>query len=145
MKTFISFFGLIVIILIISFNDSTIIENNKNKGFFFIWGTDNTQILIERINEKCLNCGNQNSINMAVFQEYFHLMWIPIIPLNKIGTSFCVKCRQGLQMEKFPDNYKKQFGILKSKSNTPFWTFIGSILIAILFVWHYYPKTKSNI
>jgi len=100
-----------------------------------IYGSKTTQVASENINDKCSNCGTQNSIQMIVFQKYAHVFWIPIFPIGKTAATQCSHCKQVFQKKEFTGNLNNDFENLKSKSKTPIWTFSGLALIAALIIW----------
>ena len=100
-----------------------------------IYGNKATQVAAENINDKCSNCGTQNSIQMKVFQKYAHVFWIPIFPIGKTASSQCSHCKQVLQKKEFTGNMNNDYKAVKSKSKTPIWTFSGLALLIALIIW----------
>lgn len=98
-----------------------------------IYGKRKTEIGAENMfAEKCPNCGTQNSVNMHIFQTYAHIFWIPMFPMLKTGVSQCNSCKQVLYKSEMPPQIKDAYNNLKSKSKTPWWTFIGVALLVLV-------------
>ena len=95
-----------------------------------IYGKRATLITNEIIMEKCSHCGAQNSLQLSVFQKYAHVYWIPCFPKGKTGVVQCMKCYNVTQQEEFTKNLSENYELLKSKSKTPLWTFVGIVLLA---------------
>jgi phage FluMu protein Com len=100
-----------------------------------IYGSKATQVATENINDKCPNCGTQNSIQMTVFQKYAHVFWIPFFPIGKTAATQCSHCKQVLQKKEFTGNLNNDYETLKSNSKTPIWTFSGLALLTALIIW----------
>lgn len=99
-----------------------------------IYGSKAKELAKDIIIDKCPNCGNQNTIDMHVFQKYAHVFWIPLFPIGKTGVSQCDHCKQVLKLNQMPPALKTAYANLKAQTKTPVWMFIGSALIAVLIV-----------
>jgi hypothetical protein len=97
-----------------------------------VYGTKSTQLAKEPVIEKCPNCGTANSVDMYVFQKYFHVFWIPVFPTGKLAVSECSHCKQVLKQKEMPFQIKASIDGVKSQTKTPVWTFSGLALLAIL-------------
>jgi hypothetical protein len=97
-----------------------------------IYGTKSTQLAKETINEKCPNCGTSNSVDMYLFQKYFHVFWIPLFPTGKTAITECTHCKQVLKQKEMPAQLKASIDPVKSQAKTPIWTFSGLALLAVL-------------
>lgn len=99
-----------------------------------IYGSKAKELAKEIITDKCPNCGNQNTIDMHVFQKYAHVFWIPLFPIGKTGVSQCDHCKQVLKLNQMPPHLKTAYTNLKAQAKTPIWMFIGSALIVALII-----------
>jgi hypothetical protein len=99
-----------------------------------IYGSKAKELVKEIITDKCPNCGNQNTIDMHVFQKYAHVFWIPLFPIGKTGVSQCDHCKQVLKLNQMPPHLKTAYTNLKAQAKTPIWMFIGSALIVALII-----------
>ena len=100
-----------------------------------IYGSKATNVATENINGNCPNCGTPNSIQMAVFQMYAHVFWIPCFPMGKTGLTQCAHCKQVLQNKEFTGSIYNSYVTLKTNSKVPIWTFTGLALLSVLIIW----------
>jgi hypothetical protein len=86
---------------------------------------------------KCQNCGEENQLQFAVFARYFHLYWIPTIPLGKVAVSSCQHCQHAMEHKEFKKDQQYQYAYerIKAQTSTPKWHFAGLFLIAVLISW----------
>jgi hypothetical protein len=99
-----------------------------------VFGSKATEVATEIVQDKCSNCGTQNSVRMTVFQKYAHVFWIPFFPIGKTGLTQCSHCKQVLEKKEFPVYLRSSYEILKQKGKTPVWTFSGIILLFVFFI-----------
>jgi hypothetical protein len=99
-----------------------------------VFGSKATEVATETIQDKCANCGTQNSVQMTVFQKYAHVFWIPFFPIGKTGLTQCSHCKQVLEKKEFPVYLRSNYEILKQKGKTPVWSFSGIILLFFFFI-----------
>lgn len=97
-----------------------------------VFGTSTRQIATEIINDKCLNCGNQFTIQLNILQRYLHLFWIPFLPVGKIGITRCTHCHEILEQSNFTYTLTETYYNIKLNSKTPIWTFSGLVLVLII-------------
>ncbi len=100
-----------------------------------IYGSKSTLITTAIVPESCSSCGTHNSVEMAVFQKYGHVFWIPFIPTGKTGVTQCSHCKKVLEKKEFSSSLNLFYQNLKSTSKTPLWTFTGLALLVGLIVW----------
>jgi len=75
---------------------------------------------------KCDNCGSDGQ-RFSVYQDYFHLFFIPMFPLGKKTIqSVCLKCN-----DRFNEEKKAHY---LSVTRTPIYLYIGLILFACLII-----------
>ena len=98
-----------------------------------IFGTRSTTIGTEPSKTKCRNCETENSTWIVMFQDYFHIFWIPTFPLWKSAVSSCTHCKQALTHKEFNANEKSAYEKIKLNAKTPIWMY--SLLIgAVTFI-----------
>jgi hypothetical protein len=97
-----------------------------------IYGTRNKQVLKEDIMDSCEHCGNTNSMELHIFRRYFHVFWIPFFPVKKFGISQCNHCKQVLQDKEMPQKLKDTYNGYKANAKTPWWMYIGLVVILLL-------------
>lgn len=97
-----------------------------------IFGTQTTKIAGEDVAITCAHCGTFNKIQLYIYQRYIHIFWIPIFPDNKIGLSQCSHCKQLLKYNEMPASYKTEIDTLNKNSKTPWWTFLGPLIVVAI-------------
>lgn len=84
--------------------------------------------------EVCDECKKRGGV-VSIFQIYFHMFKIPIIPLARRVASQCYSCRNVKVERDFSEQQKAVGALLKKEVKTPYWTMIGgSVLLVGLIV-----------
>lgn len=78
---------------------------------------------------RCPSCG-QGPMAHNVFQQYFHIWYIPVFPIGRKVVSKCLSCGKEFQEHQLPPANVSQAKMNVMK-RTPVWTFAGLFLIAI--------------
>jgi hypothetical protein len=91
---------------------------------------DKLLITQEISDELCESCGKRGGV-LSVFQIYYHIFKIPVIPLSKKAASQCYSCRKVKVKRNFSDEQNKVAELLKKESKTPLWTMTGAGFILI--------------
>ncbi len=99
-----------------------------------VYGWKATSIGSDHPMDKCEHCGQQNCMEMHVFQKYFHVFWIPFFPIGKTGVSQCNHCKQVLKPNQMMGNTKLNYENLKQASKSPIWVWAGAAVIAALVI-----------
>lgn len=97
-----------------------------------IYGSRATRVAKESISVPCPHCQSSNTLDLYVFQRYAHIFWIPFFPITKTGATQCVHCRQVLKGKEMPSPLRETFNELRSRTDTPVWTYIGTVLIGLI-------------
>lgn len=82
----------------------------------------------------CPSCNTKNSTLVFVFGTYKHLLQIPFLAGKKFGKSVCSNCNQTYDFTKMPDSIKLAYYELKEITKTPFWFYIGAVIIKLLVI-----------
>jgi len=93
---------------------------------------ENKIALLPVENHRCNNCNSEKSLFIQVNKMYVHLFWIPFIPLAKKTYSVCTHCKQSLKSNEMPPDLQKKSYQIKKNTKTPWWYFIGCILIGCI-------------
>ena len=88
---------------------------------------------LELPNEVCEHCSKKGGI-VSIFQIYYHVGLIPIMPLSRRAASQCYSCRKVKLEKNFSVTQKEGALSLKKEAKTPFWTLTGASLILIYIV-----------
>lgn len=111
---------------------------NESKQRMILVGTASKVIASGKINVACTGCGELDSTNVFVIQQYGHAYYIPIVPSSKKATAQCSNCNFVVDKLYFPESYNKAYERLNLNRKTPIWTYSGIgiliIIIAISFI-----------
>ena len=65
----------------------------------------------------CENCGTKNSYTVYVYGRYFHVFWIPILPIGKTYFAQCSGCEKAYSKEHlFPKEIREAFHTAKVRT-----------------------------
>ncbi len=84
--------------------------------------------------EECESCGEKGGV-VSIFQIYYHIARIPLIPLSRKTASQCYSCRK-VKLKKNFSNQQKMVGeLLRRETKTPLWTMMGAgLILTLLFI-----------
>ncbi|TGE28358.1 hypothetical protein [Hymenobacter metallicola] len=84
----------------------------------------------------CAYCGTPESLTATVFSRYFHLFWLPFIPLGKFSLTQCGHCKQVLEQKEMPAAYQAPVAATQNQARLPVTNYLMLILlgIAVLFI-----------
>ncbi|MFT4900174.1 MAG: hypothetical protein ACI9U0_001975 [Flavobacteriales bacterium] len=85
-------------------------------------------------NEICVECGKKGGV-VSVFQIFFHIALIPVIPISRKIASQCYSCRVVKVEKQFSIKQREVSVLLKKEFKTPLWTLIGASIIFILLLY----------
>lgn len=89
---------------------------------------DKVLATLEIPSEVCNECGKRGGV-VSIFQIYYHIVGIPIIPLARRMASQCYSCRKVNVQKNFSAQQNEVAALLKKEAKTPLWTMIGAGLI----------------
>lgn len=97
-----------------------------------IYATKIAKLIVEPIEHKCANCNTIHTMDMHVFQKYASVLGIPFFPTNKTGVALCTHCMKALKRRNMSPELLRTYGRIKGHTTIPAWTWIGSLLLALL-------------
>lgn len=99
-----------------------------------LFGRKDKPIFTENLpKEECVKCNRRGGV-VSVFQIYFHIALLPILPLSRKTASQCLQCRN-IKTEKFFSKTELEVSDrLKKEIKTPYWTMIGAALILLFLI-----------
>jgi transposase-like protein len=102
----------------------------------------NTSVLKSKTANKvhCPNCNTQNSTVVFVVGTYKHLLQIPFLAGGKFGKSVCSNCNHTLSLSEMTDTLKLNYYELKETVKTPYWHYLGIIVIKLLVIIKIFSK-----
>jgi phage FluMu protein Com len=87
---------------------------------------------------QCPNCKQINTVDYAIYGEYYHFWYIPVFPFEKDGYAKCSRCDFRINSLKYNKLTQEDFRQVKKKFKYPFYTYTGAaififpILVAIV-------------
>lgn len=97
------------------------------------YGTNSTHIKSEGLLHTCTHCGTVNNTTAQVYANYLHIFWIPTFPTGKYVATHCSHCQLVLQEKQMPASLKEKALPVKQQSKTPLSSFVGLLVLAVLF------------
>jgi hypothetical protein len=92
----------------------------------------------------CSGCLNKGTTNINVLSQHFHLYWIPLFPIGKLGVSQCRNCNFTSDESNMPNDVRTEYNAVKSSAKPRFWQFSGLGIIALLIVWGTFQSGKTS-
>ena len=77
---------------------------------------------------QCPDCKQLNTVDFALYGEYYHFWYIPVFPFEKDGFATCSNCNFRINSLKFNRLTKEHFKLIQKKFRYPFYTYIGAAL-----------------
>src|SRR5690349_23166982 len=99
-----------------------------------VFGSNSKLLTKEAIDCECPNCKNTNATTLYIFQEYMHVFFVPLIPMEKLPVTECNNCKLQLKINQMPPFLINKFLEIKPRIKTPIWTFLGLGLIIITLI-----------
>lgn len=110
-----------------------------------VYGTGAKRIDTFEIPDPCPNCGAEGEQNMVLFQRYFHIFWIPFIPIGKMAVSHCEQCRRELELNEMPEGQRQTFQEIKATVRTPPVTYAGiGVVLVIIALGTFFQQQKQS-
>jgi len=91
----------------------------------------------------CPGCNTSGSILLSRFSTYFHIFWLPIMPIGRRSSSICQNCYLSFEPKEMSYDIKNEYNSLKNKTFIPIWQYSGIILIACLISFFTYQNRKE--
>ena len=83
---------------------------------------------------KCTNCEVEETIALVVVQKYFYIFWVPFFPFEKMSKMYCTNCGMDKSLKDVSLNLIEDCERITKKARTPWYTYIGTALILMLFI-----------
>jgi len=81
----------------------------------------------------CAHCHSSQTVHLYFYVRYFHIFWIPLIPLYKTGVSQCSHCKQVLDKAQMPPHLSAGYTAARKKAKIPL-KYYSWLIIVFLFV-----------
>lgn len=92
----------------------------------------------------CTHCGTPQSVQFHFHVRYFHIFWIPLIPLYKTGVSQCGHCKQVLTKNELPPFLQASYAEARKKAKTPLKYYSWLMIAALFFVFALFAVITEN-
>ncbi len=102
-----------------------------------IFGTSSSTIAPQKLdNGICPHCGTQNNMWVQGYKKYVHVFWIPFFPIGKKVYTVCGHCKGAFEKREIQNQelLTSFEDFKKDKIKTPWYHFIGLILLAFAIV-----------
>jgi hypothetical protein len=80
-------------------------------------------------------------------QKYFHLYFIPVIPLKKKASVCCENCGHLYEGKEITNTIDTKLNRVKDRYpiRTPLWAFSGIIIITLFFCWAFWQSGRHDL
>jgi hypothetical protein len=92
----------------------------------------------------CSGCLKKGTTNINVLSQHFHIYWIPLFPIGKIGVSQCRDCSYTCEESNMPNDVHTEYMAVKNSAKPRLWQFSGLALIAVLIVWANFQSGSAS-
>ncbi|WP_343306083.1 zinc-ribbon domain-containing protein [Chitinophaga niabensis] len=98
-----------------------------------ILGTKQIPIDTENLLLNCPSCNSHQFSDILVSSQYFHLYYLPVIPIDKDAYSICNKCGYQRSFE-FSRKFVQENSIQAKKFRHPAFTYSGILIIIVMII-----------
>lgn len=114
----------------------------------FFFGTKTKSIRKGTVtNVWCDYCDTEGPMGYDFRQKYFHLYFIPFIPLKRKVEVCCESCHMVFEEKDQSSDIEKKLNRVKDRHpiRTPVWSFSGIILLGILTTWAFWQSGRHDV
>lgn len=76
----------------------------------------------------CEHCGKTGSVIIQYYQQYLHVLWMPMLPASRFATATCTNCGHSVHSKEMKGAYQAAYNQLRPAP--PAWMFIGMVVLA---------------
>jgi uncharacterized protein YbaR (Trm112 family) len=102
---------------------------------FVIFGTRSTYLKDVNYNEDdaCPHCNNSNTFLVKTKASYFHIFWIPIVPISKKQELHCTHCKKVYAITQLPQEIQVKVNRMVAQSGVkrPLWHGCGCLVMGV--------------
>jgi hypothetical protein len=95
----------------------------------------------------CEYCEEECEVEYNFQQKYFHLYFIPVIPLKKKTVVCCENCGYLYEHKELPKEINVKLNRVKERYpiRTPIWSFSGVIILTVLVTWAIWQSGRHEV
>ena len=95
----------------------------------------------------CDYCEEISDMEYNFLQKYFHLYWIPLIPLKKKTEVCCENCYHIYEDKEISKDINLKLNRVKDRYpiRTPIWAFSGIIILTLFFSWAFWQSDRHDV
>jgi hypothetical protein len=82
--------------------------------------------------DTCPNCGTQNTIDMAIVENYAHVLWNPLAPTTKTSVGQCFRCKHLTELKELHAALNPSAKVVVIEYKIPKWTYSAVAALALL-------------
>jgi hypothetical protein len=83
---------------------------------------------------QCPGCKQINTVEFALYGDYYHVWYIPIFPFEKDGYAKCSNCNFTINSLKYNKLTCDDFKQIRKKFRFPYFTYLGAALFLFPFI-----------
>jgi len=95
----------------------------------------------------CEYCEEVSDMEYNFLQKYFHLYWVPMIPLKKKTEVRCKNCGHTYEGKELTKDITVKLNRVKERYpiRTPLWAFSGLIILTLFFCWAFWQSGRHDV
>ena len=97
-------------------------------------GTCTIPIGTEEFLVRCPSCEAHSPAEALILSRYYHIYWVPIVPLGKEATLICTKCGLQRPNRSFDADLISNYDEIRSKFKHPYFSYLGISIIVFMVV-----------
>lgn len=82
---------------------------------------------------ECPKCQADSPFFIRYFQRHFHVFWIPLFPVGKPFSVYCMECEEELKKKELPTDFVQRVKGRKKELKTPWKRFLALPILGTLF------------
>jgi hypothetical protein len=97
-------------------------------------------------NIHCEYCDEESDMEYNFLQKYFHLYFVPFIPLKRRTEVSCENCGLTYEGKEITKEINTKLNRVKDRHpiRTPIWAFSGIIILTLFFVWAFWQSGRHD-
>jgi len=97
-----------------------------------LYGTQIIPIGVDESFIKCPVCECHQHADVMVESHYFHIYWIPVMPVDKSALIICQNCGLKRTRMEISEQWFSNYREIKSKFRHPWYTYVGVAFLTLI-------------